>query len=235
MGRGNITLASVVAGSLLLTGSTALMPISHACAAQAQASYSEDIEPILRGWCVSCHQPGGEGSKASGLDLTTYEGVMKGTKFGPMVIPGKPDESNLMVLDPGGRQDTDAPCPQAAAQLSSPEHLDVDLRGREKQLIAAWADAPDAALTTGRARFRSWISPPRVTRSGEALRVSRKALLAPGIAVDVVAAELPEPGLVAFGELQGVHPLRRLPEIEVRHQETRRAAMVRRDRCVLIG
>jgi hypothetical protein len=26
---------------------------------------------------------------------------MKGTKFGPMVIPGKPDESNLIVLVQG--------------------------------------------------------------------------------------------------------------------------------------
>jgi hypothetical protein len=101
MKRGNVTLLSVVAGSLSIVGSTALMPTVPACAAQAQMSYSEDVAPVLRGWCVSCHQPGGEGSKASGLDLTTYEGLMKGTKFGPMVIPGKPDESNLMVLIQG--------------------------------------------------------------------------------------------------------------------------------------
>ena len=88
-------------GSLSIAGSTAVVPISRACAAQAQMSYSEDVEPIFKGWCVSCHQPGGQGSKASGLDLTTYEGLMKGTKFGPMVIPGKPDESNLMVLIQG--------------------------------------------------------------------------------------------------------------------------------------
>jgi hypothetical protein len=30
--------------------------------------------------------------------LTSYRGVMKGTKFGPMVIPGDPDSSNLMRL-----------------------------------------------------------------------------------------------------------------------------------------
>jgi hypothetical protein len=104
MKHGNLTLVSVIAGSLSLAGSTALMPISRACAQQGQQgqmSYSEDIAPIFRGWCVSCHQPAGEGTKASGLDLTTYEGLMKGTKFGPMVIAGKPDESNLMVLVQG--------------------------------------------------------------------------------------------------------------------------------------
>jgi hypothetical protein len=97
----SFTLVSIVAGSLSLAASTVLIPISQVCAAQAQMSYSEDIAPIFRGWCVSCHQPGGEGKEASGLDLTTYEGLMKGTKFGPMVIPGQPDISNLMVLVQG--------------------------------------------------------------------------------------------------------------------------------------
>ena len=101
MKRRNIAFASVVAAGLSLAGSTAMTPIGTACAAQAQVSYSEDIAPIFRGWCASCHAPGGEGEKASGLDLSTYESLMKGTKFGPMVIPGKPDESSLMALIEG--------------------------------------------------------------------------------------------------------------------------------------
>ena len=36
--------------------------------------------------------------QAAQLDLTTYDGLMKGTKHGPMVIPGDPDSSNLMWL-----------------------------------------------------------------------------------------------------------------------------------------
>jgi hypothetical protein len=44
------------------------------------------------------HQPGGAGYEKSGLDLTTYEGLMKGTKFGAMVIPRDPEGSNLMWL-----------------------------------------------------------------------------------------------------------------------------------------
>jgi hypothetical protein len=98
MNSRNFTLVSILAGSLSLAGSMALMPISHACAQKAKMSYSEDIVPIFKGWCISCHQPGGEGTKASGLDLTTYQGLMRGTKFGPMVIPREPDISNLMVL-----------------------------------------------------------------------------------------------------------------------------------------
>jgi hypothetical protein len=97
----SITLVTVVAGSLALAGAAISPPIRSACAQQAHMSYAEDVAPIFRGWCVSCHQPGGQGYNASGLDLTSYHGLMKGTKFGPMVIAGQPDSSNLVVLVEG--------------------------------------------------------------------------------------------------------------------------------------
>lgn len=90
-------LTGAVAGMCVLAGVLAL-PSREACSAPAQISYKEDLLPIFRGRCFSCHQPGGEGFEQSGLDLTTYQGLMKGTKFGPMVIPGDPDASNLMWL-----------------------------------------------------------------------------------------------------------------------------------------
>ena len=101
MKKARLVLGSVAVGSLSLAGATVLAPIHQACAQHAQMSFAEDIAPIFKGWCVSCHQPGGEGYNASGLDLTSYEGLMKGTKFGPMVVPGKPDTSNLIVLIEG--------------------------------------------------------------------------------------------------------------------------------------
>lgn len=98
------TLAGVAVGALFLIGSTVLLPVRQAGAQQAQMSYSEDIAPIFRGWCESCHQPGGRGYETSGLDLRTYEGLMKGTKYGSMVVPGEPDLSNLVVLLEGRAQ-----------------------------------------------------------------------------------------------------------------------------------
>lgn len=90
---------SLVVGGLSLGGGAAILPIHKACAAErGQISYSEDIEPIFRGWCVSCHQPGGQGYEASGVDLRSYKGLMKGTKFGPVVIPKEPDTSTLIAL-----------------------------------------------------------------------------------------------------------------------------------------
>jgi mono/diheme cytochrome c family protein len=64
----------------------------------ATVRFSEDIFPIFKGRCLDCHQPGGQGYEKSGLDLTSYEGLMKGTKFGPMVIPKDPGSSNLLWL-----------------------------------------------------------------------------------------------------------------------------------------
>ena len=97
--------AVVAAGFLVLGGPAPLGPVQQACAQNAapngKISFADDIKPILRGWCVQCHQPGGEGYEKSGLDLTSYEGLMKGTKFGPMVIPGQPDNSNLITLVEG--------------------------------------------------------------------------------------------------------------------------------------
>jgi hypothetical protein len=74
---------------------------SGAQAADEQVSYSLDVQPILQSRCASCHQPGGEGYQASGLDLTSYQGLMKGTKHGAIVVPGDPLTSNLMVLVEG--------------------------------------------------------------------------------------------------------------------------------------
>lgn len=92
----------VVAGAAAVTfvvavGVGLMAPRDEACAAEV-TSFAEDVFPIFKGRCVDCHQPGKEGQEKSGLDLTTYEGVMKGTKFGPMVLPKDPDSSNLMWL-----------------------------------------------------------------------------------------------------------------------------------------
>jgi hypothetical protein len=104
MKRLRFMLVTVAAGGLSAALATIVAPIHSACAQHAQMSYAEDVVPILKGYCMSCHQPGGEGYAASGLDLTSYDGLMKGTKFGPMVIPGKPDSSNIIVLIDGKAQ-----------------------------------------------------------------------------------------------------------------------------------
>ena len=93
--------AAAALSAMVLAGAGSKSPLCQAQAAQPMASrvsFAEDVLPLLQFRCSSCHQPGGEGYEKSGLDLTSYAGVMKGTKFGPMVIPGDPEASNLMRL-----------------------------------------------------------------------------------------------------------------------------------------
>ena len=118
---GSATALSVVAAVSAELG-TATTP---ACAAAAPTiSFAQDIMPIFRGRCVGCHQPGAEGFEKSGLDLTTYEGVMKGTKHGPMVIPRDPDGSNLMwLLD--WRASPELRMPHGQKKLSTCDRNDI--------------------------------------------------------------------------------------------------------------
>ena len=91
---------------------------------QSKKSFKEDVQPIFVGRCVSCHQPGGEGYAKSGLDLTSYAGVMKGTKFGPMVIPRDPESSNLMLLL-DWRASPELRMPHGMKQLNSCDRNDI--------------------------------------------------------------------------------------------------------------
>jgi hypothetical protein len=63
-----------------------------------EVSFKADVQPILHDYCVSCHSVGGRGYEKSGLDMTSYEGLMKGTRFGKVVIPGNSEDSTFTKL-----------------------------------------------------------------------------------------------------------------------------------------
>jgi uncharacterized membrane protein len=96
----------------------ALAVATPALAKEAPVSFFEDVHPILQTRCVACHQTGQDGFEKSGLDLTTYEGVMKGTRHGPMIVAGDPVTSNLMVLI-DGKADKSLQMPHGKKKLSS--------------------------------------------------------------------------------------------------------------------
>lgn len=58
-------------------------------------SFKRDILPILKDFCVKCHSPR---DAHAGLRLDTYEGVMRGSRFGPVVVPGSPERSFLLLV-----------------------------------------------------------------------------------------------------------------------------------------
>jgi hypothetical protein len=67
----------------------------------AQVSYSADVKPILEEHCVACHTPGGEGYEKSGLLMSSYDDLLKGTRHGPVIKPGDALSSTLVLLVEG--------------------------------------------------------------------------------------------------------------------------------------
>ena len=62
---------------------------------QQQVSFSKDVKPILDASCLNCHDGKGEGSEKSDFLVTSYDDVMKGTQFGPVIEPGNSVSSTL--------------------------------------------------------------------------------------------------------------------------------------------
>src|SRR6267142_3322736 len=65
--------------------------------------YRDQIQPLFQKSCLPCHNAG---AKQGGLDLSTREAMLRGSEHGPVVSPGKPDESQLYkvvahVVEPG--------------------------------------------------------------------------------------------------------------------------------------
>ena len=76
----------------------ALFAIVGAACMKKEVSFKQDVAPILQKNCLSCHSPGGEGYTASGFSVESYESVMKGTKFGPVIVPRSSISSTVMIL-----------------------------------------------------------------------------------------------------------------------------------------
>ena len=85
-------------------------------------SYSQEVVPVLQKYCYECHLPGGQGEQASGLNMSSYESLMKGTKFGPVIKAGDSLSSTLAILVEG-RADPSIKMPHGNRQGLSIEEI----------------------------------------------------------------------------------------------------------------
>lgn len=72
---------------------------------EADVSFSEDVTPIFEGKCVICHGGADENgaiTKELELDLTSYDALMVGSEFGPIVEPGNAEDSILWMMIEAG-------------------------------------------------------------------------------------------------------------------------------------
>src|SRR5262245_56281746 len=79
-------------------------------AAADEKATRSDVLARLQSRCVKCH---GDEKPKAGLTMTSLEAVGRGGKRGPVVIPGKPDESLMWQLVHEERMPPKAPLPAA--------------------------------------------------------------------------------------------------------------------------
>ena len=106
-----------------------LFPLAMAaCSGEPAVSFSQDVKPILDANCIKCHQAGGEGEVASGFNMETYDGLMKGARFGPMIIAGDAEGSNMIVLMEG----------RADPSISMPHGQEETISKLDIQTVRLW-------------------------------------------------------------------------------------------------
>jgi hypothetical protein len=97
------------------------------CVTQPRVSYQRDVSPILEAKCLECHlPPKGTGYLKSGLSMASYESLMKGTIYGPVIVPGDSRHSvfNMVVED------------RLNTSMRPPQHLTK----KEIAILRLWVD-----------------------------------------------------------------------------------------------
>lgn len=116
--------------TIILTLSLLPMLALVGCQSERQVSYAQDVQPIIQKYCSECHMNGGKGFQASGFAMDSYDGLMKGTRNGPMVIAGDSQGSNMLVLMEG----------RADPSISMPHGKMEGATGKELDTIRLWID-----------------------------------------------------------------------------------------------
>ena len=71
----------------------ALLLLTPPILAQEAPSYARQVRPFFARYCVECHTPE---DPDGGLSLDSFKGLMAGREHGPVIVPGKPDQSRLV-------------------------------------------------------------------------------------------------------------------------------------------
>jgi hypothetical protein len=105
---------------------------------ERQISFVDDVQPIFLANCVVCHDQTAEGIAASGFSMVDYDSIMKGTKFGPVVIPNSSISSTLYLVIAS----------KTSPEIQMPPHHETSLaegRGtplteQQIEIIGTWID-----------------------------------------------------------------------------------------------
>ncbi|QDT92494.1 PSD1 and planctomycete cytochrome C domain-containing protein [Gimesia algae] len=149
---------SLLAGCVVL-----LMPLSFLSAEKepgrqktdaVSIQFTRDIQPLLEPHCLSCH---GSEKPESGFSLTSRKSALTGGNYGTAIIPGKPDQSPLLLMISGTHQDEIVMPPEGEGERLSDKEV-----AAIRQWIREGANWPDALVldTTSQPRQLHWSFQP---------------------------------------------------------------------------
>jgi mono/diheme cytochrome c family protein len=84
--------------------------VLRVAATAGPVSFARQVLPIFESTCADCH---GAETQEVELMLTTYDDVMKGSEYGPVVEAGDPSASILLDMVSAGEMPQDAPALEA--------------------------------------------------------------------------------------------------------------------------
>src|ERR1700687_4492697 len=130
----------------------AVLVASQRLHAQSSPSYAKDVRPFLAKYCLECHNQKNLKGK---LNLETYQGLMRGSSSGEVVVPGKADESTMVLLVEGKDN-----------QKMPPKEAPLQPKAKEIGVLRAWVaagakdDSADFKITLPSIKPTVSVAPP---------------------------------------------------------------------------
>ena len=104
--------------------------LSSACASQL-VCYQDVVSPILDSRCIKCQiSPAGIGYIMTGLEMDSYQSLMQGTAYGPVIIAGDSRRSMLNMLVEG----------RAGKLQRMPHNNEQGLTDEQIETLRAWVN-----------------------------------------------------------------------------------------------
>lgn len=147
---------------LLCTTCLSLAVSAFAAAARAdeKVDFARDIRPILSDACFQCHGPDAQVRKAD-LRLDTRQGTFAKRDSGPLLVPGKPDESEIYARIISDDHTTHMPPPKSGKTLT-PKQIALIKKWIEEgaKWNSHWAFEPPQRPAMSKVAEGGWVRNP---------------------------------------------------------------------------
>ena len=132
-------------------------PCAVATAAQ-DVQFNRDIRPLLSDRCFYCHGPD-EKNRQAGLRLDTFEGATKDRGGYQAIVPGKPDESELIKRVTAHDASEVMPPPRAKKPAITPQEAELLRRwiAQGAKYEGHWAFQPLSQVAPPRVKNQKWV------------------------------------------------------------------------------